>query len=153
MNRRDMFLIGGSTAAAHVLYTGLVGCGAQSTVAGSTVAGSTTPTTLSAESLAEIANACALACENCLTASLNHAAHGMTDMLACARLARECAALCRATATLAAAESSRLGELARVCAACCDECSAQCASHREHEPACGACADACARCAEACRAA
>lgn len=147
MNRRDLFLIGGSTAAAHVLYTGLAGCGAQSSV------GTTTPTTLSAESLAEIANACALACENCLTASLNHAAHGMTDMLACARLARECAALCRATATLAAAQSSRLADLSRVCAACCDECSAQCGSHREHEPACAACADACARCAEACRAA
>lgn len=148
MNRREMFLVGSSTAAAHVLWTTLNGCGAQSTAAGGT-----TPTTRTGMSLAEEANACALLCENCLTASLSHAAHGMTDMLACARLSRECAVLCRAVATLAAAGSSRLSDLARVCAACCDECSAQCRAHAEHEPACAACAEACASCAEACRAA
>jgi hypothetical protein len=108
MNRREMFLVGSSTAAAHVLWTTLNGCGAQSTSVGGT-----TPTTRTGMSLAEEANACALLCENCLTASLNHAANGMTDMLACARLSRECAVLCRAVATLAAAGSSRLSDLAR----------------------------------------
>lgn len=151
MNRRDMFLIGGSTAAAHVLYTGLAGCGAQS--GGAASGGSTTPTTLASGSLAEQANACALACDLCVTASLAHVERGMTDMLACVRMARECAALCRATAALASMGSSRLSELARICADCCDACSAQCRSHAEHEPACAACADACASCATACRAA
>ncbi len=149
MNRRDMFLIGGSTAAAHVLYTSLAGCGAQATGG----AGSTTPTTGPSATLAEQANACALACEACITASLRHVEGGMTDMLACIRLARECAVLCRAVASLATAGSSRLHELAQICAACCDDCSAQCRSHAAHEPACAACADACAACADACRAA
>lgn len=149
MNRRDMFLIGGSTAAAHVLWTTLSGCGAQST-------GATTPTPPAsgpADLIAQRTNDCVLACERCITASIEHAGHGMSDMLNCLRLARECAALCRATGVLAAAGSSRLSALAAVCADCCDACAAQCRAHADHEPACGACADACTACAEACRAA
>jgi Cys-rich four helix bundle protein (predicted Tat secretion target) len=150
MNRRDMFLIGGSTAAAHVLWTTLSGCGAQSTTGGTTPV---PPATGPADVLARRAAECALACDLCITASLVHVAHGMSEMLDCVRLARECRALCDATSTLAAAGSSRLSALAAVCAACCDECGAQCRAHAEHDPACAACADACAACAEACRAA
>lgn len=151
MNRRDMFLIGGSTAAAHVLWTTLSGCGAQSTGTGGTTP--LPPATGPADVIARRTAECVLACELCITASIEHVSHGMSDMLNCLRLARECAALCRATNVLAAAGSSRLSALAAVCADCCDACAAQCRSHAEHEPACGACADACTACAEACRAA
>jgi Cys-rich four helix bundle protein (predicted Tat secretion target) len=150
MNRREMFLVGGSTAAAHVLWTTLSGCGAQSTPGGTTP---TPPASGPADLIAERTADCVLACERCITASIAHAAHGMTDMLECLRMARDCAALCRATNVLAAAGSSRLAALAALCAECCDACAAQCRSHAAHEPACGACADACTACAEACRAA
>ena len=150
MNRRDALLVGGSTAVAHVRWTTVAGCGAQGTPSGTTP---TPPATGPDAELARRANDCALSCDTCVTASLGHVSRGMSAMLDCIRLARDCAVLCRAVSALATSGNERLAALAAVCAAQCDACAAQGQSHAQHEPACAACAPSSAACAEACRAA
>lgn len=149
MNRRDLLTVGATTAVANALWLAQ-SCGAQGT-------GSTTPHPPASggdaiDALIRAATECATTCETCLARSIEHAASGMSEMAACARLSRECAELCRAVIVLATAGSTRLPELARICAAACDDCAAQCQHHASMEPACAHCAEVCPRCAEACRA-
>lgn len=147
MNRRDVIAASASAVAANALWA-LTGCGAQS---GGVVEHPPAQHLEGTDELVRRATECLAACETCVARSIDHAAHGMSDMAACARLSRECAELCRAVIVLATSGSARLPDLARICAAACDECAAQCQQHASMEPACARCAEVCPACAEACR--
>ncbi|MFB9865300.1 four-helix bundle copper-binding protein [Rufibacter immobilis] len=90
---------------------------------------------------------CILACEHCASACLQE--EHVKMMARCIQLDRDCADICRLTATLLARGSVHGKHLLRECIEVCEACAAECAQH-DHDH-CQACAEACRRCAEACR--
>ena len=95
-------------------------------------------------------NACWAACDHCFDACFQE--QDLQMMIRCIRLDRDCAEICKLTASALArnAESARI--LLQACADICRECGAECAKHSQHEH-CRQCADACKACEQACRAA
>ena len=148
MNRRELLTVSATTAVANALWLAQ-SCGAQGTAVEHPP---TTGGSEAIETLVRRASECAAACETCEARAIEHVSMGMTEMVGCIRLSRECAELCRAVIVLATGGSTRLPELARICAAACDDCGAQCGAHAAHEAACAHCHETCAACAEACRA-
>ena len=91
--------------------------------------------------------ACAIACEECFTACLLE--DDVKRMVGCIRLDRDCADVCRLTATLLTRQSVHGQHLLRECAEICEACAAECSKHEADH--CQRCAEACRRCAEECR--
>jgi Cys-rich four helix bundle protein (predicted Tat secretion target) len=89
----------------------------------------------------------ALECEKKAELCLSHCnmMFGDTAMAACAASVRETLATSHALATMAAAGSKHLKELAKVCAAVCKDCEAECRKHEAKMAPCKECADACAK--------
>lgn len=73
-------------------------------------------------------------------------------MTRCIRLDRDCAEICKLTASALARNSESARVLLQACADICRECGAECARH-SHMDHCRQCAEACKACEEACRAA
>ena len=152
MKRRDLMMIGASTALAHGVTT-VMGCRAQGEAAKAT-----TPAALvgsDADLRAEVMDAiseCLRDGEVCLAECLRLLGTGSPSMADCSKNVHQMLAVCGAVPTLAAADSPRLRALLEVCAAVCEDCEAACRPHVDHHPECAACAASCRRCAEACRA-
>jgi Cys-rich four helix bundle protein (predicted Tat secretion target) len=147
MNRRELFLVGTTTAITQALWTTVGGCGAQSTPVQH---GGTTPPAAAHDELARLAAECLAACEACHAHCLRILATGDASMATCSRTTHECAALCRAMVTLASADAEHLRGLAAVCAQACASCHEACSAHAGHHAECARCAEACQRCGEAC---
>jgi hypothetical protein len=99
------------------------------------------------ESIIEALWKCATACENCASECL-----GEDDFLMmrdCIRLDRDCADVCRLTATLIARNSPHGKHLVKECIEVCERCAEECGQHDNDH--CQACARACTECVEACR--
>lgn len=91
--------------------------------------------------------ACAIACENCLSACLNE--EDVSLLTRCMELDRECALVCFTSAQLMAMGGEHAVLLCSPCAEICDACAEECEKHEmEH---CRNCASACRKCAEECR--
>jgi hypothetical protein len=90
---------------------------------------------------------CWIACETCADACLDEPDIGM--MLACIRLDRHCAAICKAAAEAMLRGGAAAKDVCRACAQVCEGCGAECARHDAGH--CRHCAAACLRCAQECR--
>lgn len=90
---------------------------------------------------------CAAACETCMDACLSE--DDVKKMVQCIRLDRDCAIICKATATLLASNSPHAQHLIKECEEVCRLCAEECEKHdMEH---CKECAWACRECEEACK--
>ena len=122
----------------------LVGAGALAVAAAAHAAPKDKPAE-SANPLLDAALDCQKKAEACLTHCLTMLGNGDSSMAACAVAVRETLATSRALATLAAAGSKHLKELARVCAAVCKDCEAECKKHADKMVPCKECGESCAR--------
>ena len=89
---------------------------------------------------------CATACEECFNSCLQE--DDVTMLADCIRLDRDCAQVCRLTASLLASGSAYAGEFVDICSDVCAGCARECEKH-DHEH-CRVCAEACRQCEEAC---
>ncbi len=92
-------------------------------------------------------NKCAAACDICLDACLDE--ENLDKMVACVRTDRDCARICRLTASFVASGSAFTDQLVGVCESICKSCADECAKHEADH--CQECAEACRACEEACR--
>ena len=92
-------------------------------------------------------NTCATLCDVCYNGCLNE--EDVSVMARCIELDRECADICRLTASLLARDSENSEKFLKLCADICDTCAEECKKH-EHEH-CKECARACEQCALLCR--
>jgi Cys-rich four helix bundle protein (predicted Tat secretion target) len=152
MKRRDLMMVGASTALAHGV-TAAMGCGAQGKAATTTTAATLVgkDADLRAEVMAAISE-CLRDGEVCMAQCLRLLGNGNTSMADCSKGVQQMLAVCGAVPTLAAADAPRLRALLEVCAAVCEDCEAACRPHVSHHPECAACGASCLRCAAACRA-
>lgn len=103
------------------------------------------------QSVIEALNACAAACDHCFDACLQE--EDIKMMVRCIRLDRDCAEICKLTASALARNAEAARILLQACADICQECGAECAKHGDHMEHCRECAEACKACEAACRAA
>jgi hypothetical protein len=94
-------------------------------------------------------NACALACETCITECLQEPDVSM--MVNCIQNNRECAVICRAAAEVMALGSQQSSMFCHLCAEVCATCADECEQHADTMLHCKVCAEECRRCAETCR--
>ncbi|MFC6998221.1 four-helix bundle copper-binding protein [Rufibacter roseus] len=90
---------------------------------------------------------CYLSCEHCASACLEE--DNVKMMAACIKLDRDCADICKLTATFLARGSEHGKHLLQECIELCQKCGDECAKHEADH--CKQCAEACYRCVEACR--
>ncbi len=102
------------------------------------------------QSVIEALNACAAACDHCFDACLEE--QDVKMMAGCLRLDRDCADICKLTASALTRNSPVAKIFLQACADICQACGNECAKHT-HMPHCQECAEACRRCEEACRSA
>jgi Cys-rich four helix bundle protein (predicted Tat secretion target) len=100
---------------------------------------------------------CVRAGEACIAHCATELAAGNTQMGKCNIASHDMLALCRATLSLASAESALAKRLALVCADGCRVCAQACLEHKEHwahgmHLACKVCYESCLACEKACRA-
>jgi hypothetical protein len=91
--------------------------------------------------------ACAAACESCVTGCLNE--EDVKAMVPCIKLCRDCADICSLCGQFMARDSAHTAHLCGLCATICEACGAECAKHKMAH--CQECAEACKKCAEECR--
>lgn len=89
---------------------------------------------------------CAAACEMCLDACLDE--QDVQKMVECIRLDRDCAKICRITASFIASNSDHAQHLVKECEEICRACGDECSKHEADH--CQKCARACYECADAC---
>ena len=152
MKRRDVMMVGASTALAHGITT-VMGCSAQGEAAKATTPAALvgSDADLRTEVMISISE-CLRDGEICLAECLRLLGKGDTSMADCSKNVHQMLAVCGAVPTLVAADSPRLRALLEVCASVCEDCEAACKPHVGHHPECAACATSCRRCAAACRA-
>jgi hypothetical protein len=95
-------------------------------------------------------NECAATCDHCYAACLQE--QDVKMMVRCIQLDRDCAEICKLTASTLARGSEVASILLQACADICRACGDECAQHT-HMDHCQKCAEACRRCEEACRSA
>lgn len=88
-------------------------------------------------------NSCADACEHCIADALTEKNAARFRSI---ELCRDCADLCRLTATLMLRNSDYAQACAQLCRVACLACAEECLSH--DSPACQACARSCQACAD-----
>jgi Cys-rich four helix bundle protein (predicted Tat secretion target) len=97
----------------------------------------------------------ALACVNkgevCLNHCITSLSTGDTMMKDCAKLVAAILPMCAGLAKLAALETPRLKEYAKVCMDACADCEKECRKHEKMHEICKACAEACADCIKECK--
>ena len=81
--------------------------------------------------------------QRCIAHCLVSFQEGDTALADCAAKVHEMQAICNGFGYLLAANSSYMGDYAKVCAQVCTDCEKECLKHKEHIE-CKACADACA---------
>ncbi len=91
--------------------------------------------------------ACALACEHCASACLDE--KGVSELVECIRLNRDCAELCLLASAWMARGSRFASLMGETCAIVCNACAEECAKFPTSH--CQVCASACRQCAEICR--
>jgi Cys-rich four helix bundle protein (predicted Tat secretion target) len=103
------------------------------------------------EKLISAAADCVLKANICVQHCIVSMGKGEADLAACAQSSSQVAALCAALEQMAAAESKRLPQLAKVAMDICKDCEEECKKTDKH-PECKACGEACAACYKECKA-
>ena len=91
---------------------------------------------------------CADECNRCYDACLEN--ERTEALLRSLRLCRDCSRMCRTTADFMSSGSELSQRVVATCAEACRLCASSCASDKEHEQECQACAGICRKCEEAC---
>lgn len=102
------------------------------------------------KALAEAADKCADAGEECIEHCITMLSNGDKSMTDCYAAVRAMEPVCEALEQLAKLNSAHLKAYAAVCAKVCRDCEKACKPHAEMHPPCKACMDACAKCASEC---
>lgn len=89
---------------------------------------------------------CAATCDYCFGACLNE--ENVMMMTRCIELDRECADICRLTASILTRDSENKESYLKLCAEICDACGDECGKHDNDH--CRKCSKMCKECAEAC---
>ncbi len=103
------------------------------------------------QSLIDAALKCVNRGEVCTNHCIGLLSKGDTSLKDCIRTVSAMLPMCAALVRLAALESPRLKELAKLCADVCEDCEKECKKHAEHHAACKACAESCRECIDACK--
>lgn len=103
------------------------------------------------QELIDVALKCVNRGDVCVNHCLTSLATGDTSLKDCIRSVSAMLPMCSALAKLAALNSSRLRDVAKVCMDICDDCQKECDKHAEHHAACKACAQSCGECIDACK--
>ncbi|MEQ1717324.1 MAG: four-helix bundle copper-binding protein [Hyphomicrobium sp.] len=103
------------------------------------------------QALVDAALKCVNRGEVCTDHCLKMLGTGDTSLKDCMRSVSAMIPMCEALAKLAALDSPRLKDLAKVCIDVCDDCAKECKKHAEHHAACKACGESCAACIEDCK--
>ena len=90
--------------------------------------------------------------EVCVNHCIAELSTGKTGLKDCLATVSAMLPMCASLAKLAALDTPRLKEIAKVCAAVCDDCEKECRKHETHHEICKACAESCADCIKACKA-
>lgn len=95
--------------------------------------------------------------EVCQAHCVEELGKGNVSMATCNKRVHEMLAMCRATLSLAALDSTLLPQAAAVCAAACKACAEACAEHKAHfahgmHLSCKDCMESCQACEKACAA-
>ena len=93
-------------------------------------------------------NACAILCDACYSGCLQEV--DVKAMSNCIKLNRDCAEICRITASFISRDSENIDNFLMLCNEICNTCADECEKH-DHDH-CKKCAEACNTCAEACHA-
>ena len=112
-------------------------------------AGSTGPALHQA--LIDVALECVNRGQVCNNHCLELLGAGDTSLKECMRTVSAMLPMCQALASLAALNSPRLKQLAKVCIDVCADCENECKKHEKHHAACKACRESCTKCIEACK--
>lgn len=99
------------------------------------------------DTLLELLNRCAAACDHCAVACLQE--NDVHMLSRCISLDMDCASICQVAASLVARQSENLDAILDACAKVCEACAEECGKH-SHMEHCRQCAEACAACADAC---
>lgn len=89
---------------------------------------------------------CAATCDYCFSACLNE--ENVMMMTRCIELDRECADICRLTASILSRDSENKESYLKLCAEVCEACGDECGKHDNDH--CRKCSKMCKECAEAC---
>ncbi|PRY14310.1 hypothetical protein CLV24_104120 [Pontibacter ummariensis] len=101
------------------------------------------------QDLLQILAQCADECDHCFDMCLEN---DRTDELVRAlRACRDCAKICRVTASFVASGSAFAQRMVEVCAEVCKQCADTCERRKDEEEETGHCAKVCRQCEEACR--
>ena len=96
----------------------------------------------------------ALHCVNkgdvCLDHCIALLSKGDTSIKECVRTVLAMLPMCAALAKLAALDTPRLKEFAKVCRDVCADCQKECDKHKDHHAVCKACGESCAACIKEC---
>lgn len=103
------------------------------------------------QKLIDLASDCVLKAQICLQHCLVSMGKGEKELATCAVISTQTEAVCAALQQMAAAESKRLPQLAKVVMEVCTDCEDECKKTDKH-PECKACGEACAACYKECKA-
>ncbi|MBI3902726.1 MAG: four-helix bundle copper-binding protein [Nitrosomonadales bacterium] len=103
------------------------------------------------QKLIDAAADCVLKAQLCLQHCLVAMGKGEKELAACAMISSQTEAMCAALQQMAAAESKRLPQLAKVVMEVCKDCEDECKKTDMH-PECKACGEACTACIKECKA-
>ncbi len=101
------------------------------------------------QSVIEALHDCAATCDHCYSSSFQE--QDIKMMARCIQLDRDCAEICKLTASALARGSEAAKTFLQACADICKACGEECARHQMDH--CQECAAACRRCEQACRSA
>ena len=99
--------------------------------------------------MVDVATKCIATGEKCYAHGLDVLSTGDTSLADCNRAVSVMLAVCHAVARMAALESKRLPNIAKVALHTCDDCRIECEKHADKHPECKACGEACASMLEA----
>lgn len=100
--------------------------------------------------LLETSSDCVLKAQLCIQHCLVAMGQGEKELAACAQSASQVIAVCGALQQLAAADSRRLAQMAKLAMDVCKDCEDECKKMNKH-PECKACGEACAACYKECK--
>jgi Cys-rich four helix bundle protein (predicted Tat secretion target) len=103
------------------------------------------------QALMDATSACIGAGERCLAHCLVLMGDGDKSMAECARNVNQMLATCRALQSLAAQNSARLKQMAKLAGEACASCEQACKKHADKHQECKDCMESCAACAKECK--
>jgi Cys-rich four helix bundle protein (predicted Tat secretion target) len=140
----------GAAAGGALLAAGLAGPAAQAEEVDHSAMGHTSGPAPH-QKLIDAALHCVNRGEVCTNHCIKQLAAGDTSLADCMRTVQAMNATCAALARLAALQSPRLQQMAKLTIEVCSDCEAQCKKHADHHAECKACMESCQACIKECK--